>query len=130
MENKDYKEERFDAFLNKTIILSVKWYYRSKLNILEHEQTIIDDVCSSTIFNNAFFTINNDNIDNVETKLVLEYALKQLSDLEQAVIFLLFEKDLKLEDAGNILKLYSTTVSKIKNRALKKLEKLLKGGLL
>ena len=31
MENKDYKQERFYSFLNKTIIMSSKQYYRDEI---------------------------------------------------------------------------------------------------
>ena len=44
MENKnDFKEERFDSFLNKTIILSAKRYYIQETTKYAKELNIIDD---------------------------------------------------------------------------------------
>lgn len=43
MENKDYKEERFNSFLNKTIILSSKQYYRNQISKDLKELKIIND---------------------------------------------------------------------------------------
>lgn len=37
MENNNYKEERFDSFLNKTIILSSKLYFKKQMNFVSKE---------------------------------------------------------------------------------------------
>ena len=56
-------------------------------------------------------------------------AMKSLSAIEQAVIFLLFQEDLSQEEAGKILEICSKSVSRIKLRAIGKLKKYLKGDL-
>lgn len=62
-------------------------------------------------------------IDNVN----LLKALKSLSDIEMIVIFLLFEKQFTSNEASKILEICSDSVTRIKRRALKKLEVYLKG---
>lgn len=43
MESKsNYNEERFDSFLNKTIILSSRTYFKKQINIINKERTIVD----------------------------------------------------------------------------------------
>lgn len=128
MENKnDSREERFDSYINKTIILSARTYLRKQLNIGNKERTIVDDEDYSVFLQN-FIDLNH-SFESVELKLQLNNALKSLSDIEQAVIFLLFNEDLTQEEAAQILEIYSKTVSKIKIRAIKKLRKFLKGDL-
>lgn len=49
MENKDlYKEQRFDSFLNKTIMMSSRKYFTKQMNIIDKENTILDneDYCA------------------------------------------------------------------------------------
>ena len=43
MERNDYKEERFDSFLNKTIILSSRRYFKKQMNMANKEKIIVDD---------------------------------------------------------------------------------------
>lgn len=43
MENKNYKDEQFDSFLTKTIILSSKRYFKKEINTNRKEQIIFDD---------------------------------------------------------------------------------------
>lgn len=131
MENKNhYNEERFDSYLNKIIIFSSKGYFKKQMNINTKERTIVDDRNYSvflqgvTVSNYAFSSI--DSIDNV---LELNSALKSLSAIEQAVIFLLFKEDLSQDEAAKILEICSKSVSRIKLRAIDKLKKYLKGDL-
>ena len=42
MEN-NYNEERFDSFLNKTIIMSSRTYFKKQMNIASKENTILDN---------------------------------------------------------------------------------------
>ena len=56
----------------------------------------------------------------------LKDAIKTLSAIEQAVIFLLFERDLPQKEAAKILKICTKTVSKVKIRAIGKLKKYFK----
>ena len=60
-------------------------------------------------------------------RIELNSALNCLSDIEQAVIFLLFKKELSQAEAAEILEIYSKTVSKIKIRAIEKMRKYMKG---
>lgn len=127
MENKnDFKEERFDSYLNKTIMLYSTTYFKKQMNMLNKERTIVDDKDYSTflqgvtMLNDTFFTI-----DNIENALELNTAMKSLSVIEQSVIFLLFKEDLSQDEAAKILEICSRSVSRIKLRALNKLKKYL-----
>lgn len=140
MSNQNYeemlstKEKKFNIFLNKTIILTSKDYYRMNKRNESRELKILDDenfedelkeytkVPETLSFeDNALDFI--DYINDVELCL----ALKSLSTIEQMVIFLTFKKELKQEDAAKILNICSKSVSRIKKRALKKLKKYLEG---
>lgn len=129
MENKNYKNERFDSFLNKTIILSSRTYFKKQMNIINKERTIVDDEDYSSFLENFITTGAFSAIDNIDRSLQLNSALNSLSAIEQAVIFLLFQEELSQNEAAEILEIYSKTVSKIKIRAIEKLKKLLKGDL-
>lgn len=129
MENKNvYKEERFDSFLNKTIILSSKYYFKKNMNIANKENTIIDNEDFSR-FLQGFIGLDSSLVDinDIELGIELNSALNCLSDIEQAVIFLLFKKELSQAEAAEILEIYSKTVSKIKIRAIEKMRKYMKG---
>ena len=127
MERNDYKEERFDSFLNKTIILSSRRYFKKQMNMANKEKIIVDDEDYSA-FLQDFINMNNKvySVSDVDTSLQLQNALKSLSAIEQAVIFLLFEEELTQSEAAKILEIYSKTVSKIKIRAINKLKKYFK----
>lgn len=120
------KEKRFDNFLNKTIIMSSKRYFKKETNTNRKEQTIIEteDFCAFLDGTNVF---NDSCLDNIENKLQLNNAVKTLSVVEQAVIFLLFNEELTQEDAAKILEICSKSVSRIKLRAIKKLKEYLEG---
>lgn len=129
MENQNtYKEERFDSFLNKTIILSSRTYFKKQMNTVKKENTILDNE-DYNAFLQGFIDVNCpfSAIDDIESSLELNSALNCLSDIEQAVIFLLFKEELTQNEAAEILEIYSKTVSKIKIRAIEKLKKYLKG---
>ncbi len=131
MENKnDFKEEKFDSFINKIIILSSKAYFKKQMKIANKEKTIIDDEESSalegvSVLNCALSTT----IADIENVLELNNAIQSLSAIEQSVIFLLFKEDLSQEDAAKILEICSKSVSRIKLRAINKLRKYIKGDL-
>ena len=130
MENKDnFKEEKFDSFINKIIILSSKAYFKKQMKIVNKEKTIIDDEESSvlegvSVLNSALSATTIAGIENV---LELNNAIQSLSAIEQSVIFLLFKEDLSQEDAAKILEICSKSVSRIKLRAIDKLRKYIKG---
>ena len=118
-------EEKFDSFLNKTIILSSKDYFKRTMNRIDKERTIVDDEEYSSVI---YEKINSTSeFDKIDTKMELKTALNCLSDIEQAVIFLLFNEELSQEEVADILKIYYTTVSKIRKRAIEKLKLLLEG---
>lgn len=124
MENKDFKEERFDSFLNKTIILSSKAYFKKNMKVSSREKTIVNDENYNAFLEK--FTTTNTVIDDIENNLELNNALNSLSVIEQAVLFLLFKEDFSQEEASQILEICSKSVSRIKLRAIKKLKNLLK----
>lgn len=135
MENENnYKYQRFDSFLNKTIILSSRKYYKKEITRDLKELKIIDDE-SYNEYIKEYIKINDEvyNLSNVETFIelcdnpVLIRALKSLSSIEMTVIFLLFEEQLTSSEASKILKIWSDSVTRINRRALRKIEKYLKG---
>ena len=128
MENSNnYKEERFDSYLNKIIIFSSKGYFKKQMNINNKERTIIDDEEDSSALLKAVEMYCT--IDNIENTIELNNALKSLSAIEQSVLFLLFQEDLSQDDAAKILEICSKSVSRIKLRAIDKLKKYLKEDL-
>lgn len=135
MEKKQFKEERFDSFLNKTIILSSKRFYKDEITKEFNELKIIDDEAYFEYMEGYLkyeeSVYNFEEIDNFVELFdnpILINALKSLSEIEMTVIFLLFEKQLTSSEASNILKICSDSVTRIKRRALKKIEEYLKGG--
>ena len=130
MESKnDYREEKFDSYLNKTIILSSRTYFKKQMNTINKERTIVDDVDYSALLQD-FVNANSSfsSFDDIDSKLELSSALSTLSVIEQAVIFLLYDEELSQKEAAEILEVYSKTVSKIKIRAINKLKKYFKEG--
>jgi len=124
------EEEKFDSFLNKTIILSSKDYFRRTMNRMDKERTIVDDEEYSSYINDHINSKSGfTTFEDANTKMELSAALNCLSDIEQAVIFLLFNEELTRNETAEILKLYESTVSKIKRRAINKLKNILDGGM-
>ena len=96
------------------------------MNIKDKEQTIVDDSKNINFLQNIFEQNNSfSSIENVELELEFTKAFDCLSDMEQAVIFLLFNEDLKQNVASDMLEIYSKSISRIKKRALEKLKKYL-----
>ena len=122
----DEKEKRFNNFLNKTIILSSKRYFKKEVNISNKEQMLVDDNSHTSVLNFVANSTTND-FDLVENCLELNTALSKLSDIEQTVIFLLYNKELSQDEASKILEICSKSVSRIKVRAINKLRKYMKG---
>lgn len=134
MGNDNCKYNRFDSFLNKTIILSSKQFYEREIAKNFNELPIIDDESYNVrlIKYLQYDDIGNDpkNISdfiNLCENPGLVCALKSLSDIEKTVIFLLFEEQLTSKEASKILKICSDSVTRIRRRALKKIEKYMKG---
>ena len=134
MDNKnDYKEEKFDSFLNKTIIFTSITYFKKQSNISNKEQALLENYYGEPEFSGFMHLIDfNDPstiIDNIEISKELNNALNSLSAIEQAVIFLLYHEELSQKEAAEILDIYSKTVSKVKTRAINKLKKYMKGDI-
>jgi len=98
------------------------------MHITNKENTIMDNDNYSA-FLQSFISVDNPFMafDEIENNMTLNCALSCLSDIEQAVIFLLYQEELSQKEAAEILEIYSKTVSKIKIRAIEKLKKYLKG---
>lgn len=119
---KDYNEMRFDSFINKTIILSSKDYFRKQMKNISREQTIFDDENYESFLQEYISLENGGNFsDNIENQLELHRALKSLTNIEQSVISLLFQKELSRDEAAKILNIYAQSVTRIKIRAVSKL---------
>lgn len=121
------KNKRFNNFLNKTIILSSKRYFKKEINISNKEQMLVDDNSHTSVLNSVANSATTD-FDLVENCLELNTALSKLSEIEQTVIFLLYNKELSQDEASKILEICSKSVSRIKIRAINKLRKYMKGG--
>ena len=124
MENKNsYKENQFNNFLNKTIIFSSKDYFKKQMKIHNKEQIIVDNEDYSAFLQN-YININMpiSDFERVESSLKLNRKLDCLSDIEQAVIFLLFEDELSEDEASKILNIWKNSVNRIKLRSIKKLK--------
>lgn len=128
-ERSDYREAKFDSFLNKTIILSSKKYYKEEITKDLMEQKIIDDDNYAEYLKEFIkyedVPCNDEDVEQFISHCdnqVLVRALKSLSDIEMTVIFLLFEKELTSSEASKMLEICSDSVTRIKRRALKKLE--------
>ena len=100
MESAD--EEKFDSFLNKTIILSSKDYFKRTMNRIDKERTIVDDEEYSSVIYEKMNSTSD--FDKVDTKMELKTALNCLSEIEQAVIFLLFNEELTRNETEDSLK--------------------------
>ena len=120
------KDKRFNNFLNKTIILSSKRYFKKEVNISNKEQMLVDDNSHTSVLNSVANSTTTD-FDLVAHCLELNTALSKLSDIEQTVIFLLYNKELSQDEASKILEICSKSVSRIKVRAINKLRKYMKG---
>lgn len=118
------REEKFDSYLNKTIILSSKYYFKKQMKMKGREQAILNNE-EYSLFLQRFITEKDtfSSVERVETSLQLKKALESLSAIEQAVIFLLFQEELTQQEAAEILEVYTKTISKIKIRAINKLKK-------
>ena len=121
------REEKFDSYLNKTIILSSKYYFKKQMKMKGREQAILNNE-EYSLFLQKFITEKDtlSSVERVDTSLQLKKALESLSAIEQAVIFLLFQEELTQQEAAEILEVYTKTISKIKIRAINKLKKHLK----
>ncbi len=118
-------EAKFDSFINKTIILSSKKYFKKEITAFNREKEFLDDDISYS-FSLIFYP---NSMSEVDSSLDLNNALKSLSAIEQSVIFLLYKEELSHEDAARILEICSNSVSRIKARAISKLKKYFKGDL-
>lgn len=118
------REEKIDSYLNKTIILSSKYYFKKQMKMKGREQAILNNE-EYSLFLQRFITEKDtfSSVERVDTSLQLKKALESLSAIEQAVIFLLFQEELTQQEAAEILEVYTKTISKIKIRAINKLKK-------
>lgn len=130
-EKKIFEEERFDAYLNKVIIMSSKEYFRKEALHNTRESKIIDDENFLEFINEKtkkeeFNIVAEDFIEECDNPRLCD-AIKQLSEIEQAVVFFIYDKELSREEVALKLDICVDTVSRVKLRAVKKIEKYMKG---
>ena len=131
-ERKIFEEERFDAYLNKVIIMSSKEYFRKEALHNTRESKIIDDenflefINEKTKKEEEFNIVAEDFIEECDNPRLCD-AIKQLSEIEQAVVFFIYDKELSREEVALKLDICVDTVSRVKLRAVKKIEKYMKG---
>lgn len=135
--NLENEMQRFNSFVNKTIIGASKKYYAKELEKRRNELNILDDDELDNKYEK--YMINNEDIlENQIAKTAFDFinfcenldlfmALKSLSAIEQSVIFLLYYQDLSQQNIAKILNVDFRTISRIKIRAIGKLKKKLKG---
>ena len=97
-ERKIFEEERFDAYLNKVIIMSSKEYFRKEALHNTRESKIIDDENFLEFINEKtkkeeFNIVAEDFIEECDNPRLCD-AIKQLSEIEQAVVFFIYDKEL------------------------------------
>lgn len=134
MDKLNEREEKFENFINKTIVLSSKKFFKEEYTKDTIEQKIIDDeryeqyIEQFSRYEGSTYRSNstNDLIDQIENDNLLK-ALKSLSDIEMIVVFLLFDKQFTSYEASKILEICSDSVRRIKRRALRKLQNYMKG---
>ena len=125
MENKNnYKNARFDSYLNKIIIFSSKGFHKKQMSIVNKERTIVNDDDYEEFLSKF---VASKSMLSLEDSIELNSAIHTLSVIEQAVIFLLFKRQLNQEEAAKILEICSKSVSRIKIRAISKLKKYMEG---
>ena len=130
-ERKIFEEERFDAYLNKVIIMSSKEYFRKEALHNTRESKIIDDENFLEFINEKtkkeeFNIVEEDFIEECDNPRLCD-AIKQLSEIEQAVVFFIYDKELSREEVALKLDICVDTVSRVKLRAIKKIGKYMKG---
>ena len=120
-ENAKTNAEKFDYFLNKTIIYTSMTYFKKQMLMQNKEEFIANnsDEYNPLLSDFAAF-------EKIEQKIEMESYKDCLSQIEQSVLFLLFNEELTQSEAAKILNMYSKTISKIKIRAIKKLKKSMK----
>ena len=128
------REEKFENFINKTIVLSSKKYFKEEYTKDKVEQKLIDDERYEQYIEQFSLQEDdrhkiigiNDLIEQIENINLLK-ALKSLSNIEMTVVFLLFEKQFTSNEESKILEICSDSVTRIKRRAIKKLKNYMKG---
>lgn len=134
MENLNEKEKRFENFINKTIVLASKKFFKDECTKNIAEQKLIDDERHENYIGQFIKyeesgyrrSSTSDLLEQIENVNLLK-ALKSLSDIEMIVIFLLFERQFTSDEASKILEICSDSVRRIKRRAIKKLQDYMKG---
>ena len=87
MESKsNYNEERFDSFLNKTIILSSRTYFKKQMNIIDKERLMINDMDYSAILDD-FVTLNHE-IFHCTIFILKRIGVSLSDDSEEAYAYL------------------------------------------
>ena len=129
----DYREDcekEFDSFINKTIILSSKEYFRTQMKYGNNEKYILDNEDYCDYLDNHALSNNNDLscIEHIELSILLQNASSCLSTIEQAAINLLYKQDLKPKEVSEKLHIHVKAVPRIKRRSEEKLRKYFNEG--
>lgn len=126
------RANKFNFTLNKVIEMSSKEYFRKNALTNTREKKVIDDedyensIKELLSYEEKFDTPAMKFLDECEDEKLCK-AIEQLSAIEQAVIFLIFSKELSREEAAKVLNVCVDTISRAKIRAINKLRKYLKG---
>ena len=115
----DYREKQFDSFLNKTIILSSKQFYKKERRLSDREKTIVDDENFYSLVE-EYMQLNNKN-DILSRDEEIEY----INNILEKTVFPQDSVKQALCEVADTLELYFKTISKIKKRAIDKLRRCL-----
>jgi len=124
------QEIKFNHFVNQTIFGASKDFFRRQKKQEMRELFILDDekherYLSELVRTDPDFPVLQGELEdeyNGFENSALNVAMKSLTDIERLVIFLLVIQGYKVTEVSKMLDMYIESVSRIKNRALKKLK--------
>jgi len=130
LQNLEGLEAQFKDFLNKTIIGASKDYYKTQMKYQLKELQIIDNEDYKEYLkpyvskeDEGFSRV----LDGFGNNYVLNCAIESLSVIERTAISLCFKERYTTSEIAQIMRVREQSVSRIKRRALDKLEMFMKG---
>ena len=130
IENLEHLESQFKDFLNKTIIGASKDYYKEQMKYQLKELQIIDNEDYEEYLK-PYISQEDEGysraLNGFGNNYVLNCAIESLSVIERTAISLCFDEGYTTSEIAQIMRIREQSVSRIKRRALDKLEIFMKG---
>lgn len=130
LQNLEGLETKFKDFLNKTIIGASKDYYKTQMKYQLKELQIIDNEDYKEYLK-PYVSQEDEGfshvLDGFGNNYVLNCAIESLSVIERTAISLCFKEGYTTSEIAQIMRIREQSVSRIKRRALDKLEMFMKG---